>query len=129
MTTIRGKFRPSRAVLAKAKVEAEEPPAVVRVRNGADRRARRLALAYRIERAIEAGEFRSYGEVARALGITQPRVSQVMGLLLLPSAVQERVLLGEAGIRGLVAAGEAEWDALNGSADQGLGSVLPPPGI
>jgi len=112
VTTVRGKFRPSRAVLAKAKVEAKEPPAAVRARSRADRRARQLALAYAIERAIQAGEFRSYGEVARALGLTQPRVSQVMGLLLLPPAVQERVLRGDAGvgIRELVStAREPEW--------------------
>ena len=93
MTTVRGKFRPARAVLAKR--EVQEPPAAVRARSHAERRARQLALAYAIERAIEAGEFRSYGEVARALGVTQPRVSQVVGLLLLPSEVQERVLLGD----------------------------------
>jgi len=98
VTTVRGKFRPARAVLAKAKVEATEPPAAVRARSRADRRARQLALAYKIERAIEAGEVTSYGEVARALGISQPRVSQVMGLLLLPPEIQEGVLLGGEGV-------------------------------
>ena len=94
--TVRGKFRPARAVLAKAK--AQEPPGAARARSHAERKARQLALAYRIERAIEAGEFRSYGEVARALGITQPRVSQVMAMLMLPAAVQERLLRGDAGV-------------------------------
>jgi predicted XRE-type DNA-binding protein len=59
-----------------------------------ERKARQLALAYAIERAIEAGEFRSYGDVAKALGVTQPRVSQVMNLMLLPRSVQEQMLLG-----------------------------------
>jgi len=105
VTTVRGKFRPSRAVVAKP--EARDPPGEARRRSRAERRARQLALAYAIERAIEAGEFRSYGEVARALGISQARVSQVMGLLLLPPAVQERVLRGDAGVgnRELVSTG------------------------
>jgi hypothetical protein len=110
--TVRGKFRPAGAVLTKP--EATVQPGEARRRSRAERKARQLALAYAIERAIEAGEFRSYGDVARALGITQPRVSQVTGLLLLPPAVQERVLLGEAGvgIRGLVRDGrEPEWRA------------------
>jgi predicted XRE-type DNA-binding protein len=109
--TVRGKFRPARAVLAKA--EVQEPPGAARARSHAERKARQLALAYAIERAIEAGEFRSYGEVARALGITQPRVSQVMALMLLPPALQERVLLGDlgVGIRGLAReARKARWE-------------------
>lgn len=40
--------------------------------------ARMLALAYRIEAEVESGTFRSVAEVARALGISRARVSQVM---------------------------------------------------
>jgi predicted XRE-type DNA-binding protein len=90
--TVRGKFRPARAVVAKP--AATDPPGEARRRSRAERRARQLALAYAIERAIEAGEFASYGDVARALGVTQPRVSQVMNLLLLSPAVQEQMLVG-----------------------------------
>ena len=96
--TVRGKVRPARAILAKATVEIREPAGAVRRRNHAERKARQLALAYAIERAIEAGEFRSYGDVARALGVSQPRVSQVMALLMLPAAVQDGMLLGDAGL-------------------------------
>jgi hypothetical protein len=32
------------------------------------------------------------------VGISQPRVSQVVGLLWLPAATQERVLLGDLGV-------------------------------
>jgi hypothetical protein len=91
-------------------------PQVGRVkRDRAERKAARAC--HEIDRAIEAAEFRSYGELAKALGITQPRVSQVAGLLLLPPVVQEWVLRGDAGvgIRGLVrAAREAEWAAAAG---------------
>lgn len=40
--------------------------------------ARLLALAYAVEAAVEDGRFRSVAEVARALGLTRARLSQVM---------------------------------------------------
>jgi alkylated DNA nucleotide flippase Atl1 len=105
---------PARAVLASVKPGAGAPAPAARPhgRARAPRLARQLALAHWIERAIESGEVASYGAVARALGLTQPRVTQVMGLLLLSPAIQERVLMGEAGFgsRDLArAAREAEW--------------------
>ena len=101
--TIRSKFRPARAVLATVKAEAPRPPAV-------PRRARMLALAHYIERAIERGEVGSYGEVARGLGISRPRLTQIMDLLLLSPAVQERMLFSNVSLRDLKrAVGEAEW--------------------
>lgn len=98
-------------MVARAAPKAEEPaqrPA------RADRLARMLALAHYIERLIEAGEVASYGEVARALGLTQPRVTQVMGLLFLSPAIQERVLLGEMSTTSgslMRVAREAEWES------------------
>jgi hypothetical protein len=111
MSSIRSKFRPARPALSSVNVESGAPASDPR-RARSDRLARQLALAYWIERAIEAGEVDSYGAVARALGISQPRVSQIMGLLLLPPSLQERVLVGgvRLGIRAaLLAAREAEW--------------------
>ena len=95
MSTVRAKFRPSRELVASVKERAKEPSAV-RSRTKGDRVARLLALAHYLERLIEAGEVASYGEVARALGLTQPRVSQIMSLLFLSPAIQEWVLLGGA---------------------------------
>jgi len=118
VSTVRAKFRPARAVLASVKAEAGKPAPRVRPRARPERLARQLALAYWIERAIEAGEVASYGDVARRLGLTQPRVTQIMGLLLLPPDVQERVLLGVAGVRvraAVRAAREAEWAAQDAS--------------
>ena len=109
MSTIRAKFRPARALMGTVTPEA---PSAAPVRAGVDRRARMLALAHHIERLIEAGEVASYSEIARDLGLTQPRVTQVMGLLLLAPAIQERVLLDELGVRSRDlqrAALEAEW--------------------
>ena len=116
MSTIRAKFRPARALLASVKAEAGEPRPVSRPRARSERLARQLALAHRIERSIEAGEVRSYGDVARRLGLTQPRVTQIMGLLSLSPVMQERVLLREevVGIRAATRASrETEWDQQN----------------
>ena len=114
VTSVRAKFRPSRALLASVKAEVGEPKQAPRRRTRADRLARQLALAYWIERQIEAGEVASYGNIAMRLGLSQPRVTQIMGLLLLPSAMQERVLLGEGrvGIReAMQTARDASWRA------------------
>ena len=56
--------------------------------------ARMLALAHHVERLVDAGEIESYTAVARALGVTRARMTQVMRLLQLAPEVQEQVLLG-----------------------------------
>ena len=81
-----------------------------------------------IERSIERGEVASYGEVARALGISRPRMSQVMDLLLLSPAVQERVLFSNVSLRDLKwAVGEPEWgrQGANSKTGNGCRSQLP----
>lgn len=55
----------------------------------------------------------SYGEVARILGLTESRITQVTALLGLAPAVQERVLLGEGGVgirEAIRAAREVVWE-------------------
>lgn len=59
---------------------------------GPSRTARLLALAHHVEGLIDAGELSGYSEAARALGLTRARLTQVMGLALVASAIQERVL-------------------------------------
>jgi len=81
-------------------------------RTNAARLARQLALAHWIERAVEAGQAASYGEVARILGLTESRVTQITALLGLSPAVQEGILLGEGGVGirvAIRAAREVEW--------------------
>ena len=51
-----------------------------------------LALAYRIERAIEEGEVRDQAEAARRLGVTRARLSQVQDLALFAPGIQEAFL-------------------------------------
>jgi hypothetical protein len=61
---------------------------------------------------VEDGRASCYGEVARALGLTESRITQITALLGLPPAVQEAVLLGEGGlgIREAIRKGrEVEW--------------------
>lgn len=77
-----------------------------------NRAARMLALAYHVERLIEAGELAGYAEAARILGLTRARFTQIMGLLLLAPEIQGRLLLGELrvterALRHVV--GEVEW--------------------
>ncbi len=54
--------------------------------------ARMLALAHRLEAAIERGEYADRAEVARVLGFTRARISQLLDLTLLAPDIQERVL-------------------------------------
>jgi hypothetical protein len=58
--------------------------------------ARMLALAHHIEEAIRRGRVTHPAAVARELGFTRARVSQLLDLLLLSPAIQERVLFLEA---------------------------------
>jgi len=59
------------------------------------RTARMLALAYYIERKIDAGEIESYADAARRLSISRARVSQVMALRTLAIPTQEAILGGK----------------------------------
>ncbi len=68
-----------------------EPPISIH----ADRKARRLALAYRVEQLIESGELRDLADAARRLGLTRARLTQIQDLLLMPLEEQERLLMPE----------------------------------
>ena len=54
--------------------------------------AKRLALAHRIAREIESGQYVDYADVARQHNLTRARVTQLMNLLLLAPDIQEAVL-------------------------------------
>ena len=53
-------------------------------------------MAHHIERLIERGLIADYTQAARMLGVSQPRMTHLMGLLLLAPAIQEAILVGEA---------------------------------
>lgn len=61
---------------AEADPVAKEP-----TRPPVSRKARQLALAYYIERAIESGLIKDYAEAARKIGVTRARLTQIMDLL------------------------------------------------
>lgn len=56
--------------------------------------ARNLALAHHLQRLIDRGVIADYTQAARMLGVSQPRMTHLMGLLLLAPVIQEAILLG-----------------------------------
>jgi hypothetical protein len=74
--------------------------------------ARVLALAHRWRKLIESGAVRDQADLARLVGVSRARVTQVMSLLWLAPDIQEAVLLGTvdftgSGLRRVAA--EATW--------------------
>jgi hypothetical protein len=57
--------------------------------------ARQLALAHALQKRVEDGEFADYADMARALGFTRARITQIMDLLLLAADIQEEILFLE----------------------------------
>jgi hypothetical protein len=74
---------------------AELPPPMVQVRRPA-RVAAMLALAHQIAAGIAGGHLPDQADVARRLGVTRARVTQLLALLQLAPDLQERVLFLEA---------------------------------
>jgi hypothetical protein len=80
-------------VIVRARYKPEEPaPGEV-----VSAEARMLALAYVIEAAVEDGRFASVAEVARALGVSRARTSQLMRARWMRVADQERALMPDVG--------------------------------
>ena len=71
------------------------PPPPNPVRRPA-RVARMLALAHRLQRAIERGDYTDRAELARQFGVTRARVTQLLNLTLLAPDIQAAVLALEA---------------------------------
>ncbi len=79
---------------------------------------RMLALAHRLETAIERGDYRDRANIARQLGFTRARVTQLLDLTRRAPDIQEQILcleavdhrepLTERVIRELVA--QSSWD-------------------
>jgi hypothetical protein len=80
-------FEPKSRARARARAEA-----ATAVRRHPARIARQLALAHALQRRVEQGEFRDYADMARALGFTRARITQLMDLLLLAPSVQDEIL-------------------------------------
>ncbi|MBL8693185.1 MAG: hypothetical protein JNJ88_03735 [Planctomycetes bacterium] len=57
-----------------------------------DRLAQQIALAYAIERAIDAGVLRDYAHAAQALGVSRARIAQLLRVIEAPAAVIDRAI-------------------------------------
>jgi hypothetical protein len=69
-------------------------PSPIRERK-ASSAAKALALAHRLERAVELGEVADYAGLARRLGLSRARVSVLLALSYLAPDIQEEVLSSE----------------------------------
>ena len=70
----------------------DPPPAPLEPVRRPARVAQALALAHRLQAAIDRGDYRDRAELARQLGFTRARVTQILDLLLLAPDLQEHVL-------------------------------------
>lgn len=57
--------------------------------------AKNLAMAHHLARLIDRGLVADYTAAARLLGVSQPRLTHLMGLLLLAPEIQESIVFGE----------------------------------
>ena len=73
------------------KRKSEEP----RTKPPVPRIARMLALAYWAEARIEDGTYESYADVARAIGVTRARMTQIAQLRYLSPRIQDSFLRNE----------------------------------
>ena len=72
--------------------EGGAPPPVPVIPGRVPRAARLLALAHRFRGFLGTKEVADYADLARVAGVTRPRVTQIMNLLLLAPDLQEAVL-------------------------------------
>ena len=73
---------------APPKLRVPEPPRPLRA-------ARMLALAHRLQAMIDAGEVQDRASLARRLGFSRARITQLLDLLLLAPDIQEELLFTE----------------------------------
>ena len=90
-----GKLHRTQRGHGKTFVEGPPSPPLEPVRRPA-RVAVMLALAHKIQDAIDRGVVRDRAEVARRLGFTRARITQIMDLTLLAPDLQEQILFAEA---------------------------------
>ena len=103
----------------------EQPPVVHEPVRRPARVAIALALAHKIEDAIQRGVARDRAEVARRLGLTRARVTQLLDLTLLAPDIQERILvlesidgiepMGERTVRVRTMAHARDWEEQRGA--------------
>ena len=84
-------FAPSQPIKARREPRPDPGPPTLYP----SRVARQLALAHALQCRLAAGEFRNPAAMARALGFTRARITQLLNLLLLAPDIQEEILFLE----------------------------------
>ena len=69
----------------------EEAPAAL-VKDPVPRIARLLALAHRWEGMVRRGEVKDYADIARRMGLSRARVTQICNLILLSPEIQDQLM-------------------------------------
>jgi hypothetical protein len=92
-TVVTGRLHPTRQ--RHTKKFANEPPVAPELVHRPARVAIMLALAHKIQQAIDRGVVRDRAEVARRLGMSRARITQLIDLTLLAPDIQERILFAE----------------------------------
>ena len=87
---LRAKFESGSSATAKPTKESDKPPTDPSVSPA----ARNLALAHHLDRMIDRGLIADYTAAARLLGVSQPRLTHLMSLLLLAPTIQEAIVAG-----------------------------------
>jgi hypothetical protein len=90
---VTGKLHRTRKGHAKRFVEM--PPVAPEPIRRPARLAVMLALAHKVQQAIDRGAVRDRAEMARRLGLTRARVTQLLDLTLLAPEIQEQILFAE----------------------------------
>ena len=86
-----------KAKIRKKRAASNAPEAPTRRTAEIPRSLRLLALAHRWHRLIDTGEIKDQAEIARLMGLSRARVTQIMDLRWLPPEVQEEMLLKRSG--------------------------------
>jgi hypothetical protein len=91
---LRAKFEPDPPLAQKPSSPTPTPRRGDQGDSSASPAARNLALAYHLDGLIERGLVADYTAAAKLLGVSQPRLTHLMGLLLLAPTIQEAILAG-----------------------------------
>ena len=81
-----------KAKIRKQRASAEQTEAPTHRTTEIPRSLRLLALAYRWHRLIDNGQIKDQAEIARLMGLSRARVTQIMDLRWLPPQVQEEMV-------------------------------------
>ena len=95
MRVFTGTLRRTRRGRATAFTSDSPPPPREPVRRPA-KVARLLAMAHKLQRLIDEGKVKDRAELARQLGVSRARITQVLDLTLLAPDIQEEILFMEA---------------------------------